>query len=89
MLSTNQNAGLFGQQHILVELIDILDFCTVIKERQDLVLPFSIQCDQLRLLFKQTAGLFDHQYLWKLIFILIFLYGVTHQGKLALGTNTF
>ena len=33
MLSTNQNAGLFGQQHLLVELIDILDFCTVIKKR--------------------------------------------------------
>ena len=35
MVSTNQNAGLFGHQHIWVELMDILDFCAeiIIKER--------------------------------------------------------
>ena len=57
-----------------------------------MVLPFLVWCDQLRLSFKQTAGLFDHQYLINIsgiIFILVFLYGVIHQGKLALRTNNF
>ena len=82
MLSTNQNAGLFGQQHLLMELIDILDFCTVIKVFGSVwpVKPF-IQAN-CRIIWSSI-------FLEGIIFILVFLYGIIHQGKLALWTNIF
>ena len=75
-----------------LEIIDILDFCTeiVIKERWNLILPFLIECDQLHLSFKQTAGLFDHQYLWKvLIFILVFFIWSYSSRESSIGDYCF
>ena len=71
-----------GQQHLMVELIDILDFCTVIKVFGSVwpVAPF-IQAN-CRIIWSSIS-------VEGIIFILVFLYGVIHQGKLALWTNIF
>ena len=58
--------------------------CSILWSSVSLRLPLMVGCDQFFLSSNQIVGFFDHQFLWKeLIDILVFLHGVSHQGKIA------
>ena len=49
-----------------------------------------VGCGQLCLLFSKIAGYFDHQCLRKeSVYILLFLHGDIHQGKVTSEATTF